>query len=117
MTELEKMTAAFIETMFFVETNIDTSIPSGCALSEEARLDIAADCHSFWRRFHCYLPYVRPNGQTAEEMGSDFYYTRNGHGVGFWDTEWEPYCTMLTKGAQGYGEMNPYRGDDGLIYV
>ena len=29
--------------------------PADCELADEARADIAADCHSFWRRFGCYI--------------------------------------------------------------
>ena len=42
-----------------------------------------------------------------------------GHGVGFWDGGWDhtPYAEMLDKVATGYGELEPYLGDDGRVYA
>ena len=53
-----------------------------------------------------------------EEAGSDFWFTRNRHGVGFWDGDWEEKigCT-LTEKANEFGECELYVEDDGLIYV
>jgi hypothetical protein len=53
----------------------------------------------------------------AEEAGRDFWFTRNDHGVGFWDGDWpEPDATLLTEAAKSFGESDPhvYRGK---IYV
>jgi hypothetical protein len=50
--------------------------------------------------------------------GHDFWLTRNGHGAGFWDGDWpEPLATVLTDAAHAFGELSPYVGDDGLIYL
>ena len=50
--------------------------------------------------------------------GHDFWLTRNGHGAGFWDGDWEPEATAerLTDAAHAYGETYLYVGDDGMIY-
>jgi len=57
-----------------------------------------------------------------EQIGYDFYLTRNRHGAGFWDrfggdTEGARFGRVLTDAAHPYGEACPYVGDDGLIYV
>jgi hypothetical protein len=53
-----------------------------------------------------------------EHAGRDFWYTRNGHGCGFWDGDWpELVGEQLTVLAESYGEMYLYRGDDGRLYV
>jgi hypothetical protein len=39
--------------------------------------------------------------------GHDFWLTRNGHGAGFWDGDWnEPAATKLTDAASAFGEYN-----------
>lgn len=54
----------------------------------------------------------------SEQAGHDFWLTRNGHGVGFWETsDWEEDAGQkLTASAKAFGECNLYVGDDGLIY-
>lgn len=53
-----------------------------------------------------------------EHAGRDFWYTRNGHGCGFWDGDWpDEVGKRLTDAAEGYGEQALYIGDDGVIYV
>ena len=58
-------------------------------------------------------------GCSVEEYaGHDFWLTRNGHGVGFWDGYWiDPAATRLTDAAHAFGEIDLYVGDDGLIYA
>lgn len=41
-----------------------------------------------------------------EHAGRDFWYTRNGHGCGFWDGDWnEPAASVLTAAAKSAGEV------------
>ena len=51
-----------------------------------------------------------------EQMGHDFWLTRNHHGAGFWDRGWEGLGDSLTTIAQSYGSFDLYIGDDWLIY-
>jgi hypothetical protein len=51
-----------------------------------------------------------------EQHGHDFWLTRNGHGVGFWDRGYGAVGDRLSKAAERYGEVWPYVGDDGLVY-
>ena len=119
-TDLQKFTDAYLEALFFAEVGGDSEIPDDAELSEETQLNIEAECRSFWRRFGCYInteTCQNAFNDTVKQAGHDFYLTRNGHGVGFWETEWpKPYRDMLTKGAESYGPMEIYLGDDGLIY-
>lgn len=49
--------------------------------------------------------------------GHDFWLTRNGHGAGFWDGDWEKEAgERLTKASKKFGEFNLYVGDDGKIH-
>jgi hypothetical protein len=54
-----------------------------------------------------------------ERAGYDFYFTRNGAGVGFWETDkWEdPYGKQLTTAAKKFGSIDGYVGDDDKVYV
>lgn len=50
-------------------------------------------------------------------VGHDFWLTRNGHGAGFWDGDYEENLgRFLTEQSKPYGEVNLYVGDDGDIY-
>lgn len=58
--------------------------------------------------------------QGADQFGSDFYMTRVGHGVGFWDRD-AGVCGERLTALVGYGtafpQIDAYFGDDGLVYV
>jgi hypothetical protein len=62
---------------------------------------------------------IRDTGATPmAQAGHDFWFTRNGAGVGFWeDSDWpKPYGDILDKAAKRFGETGLYVGDDGHIY-
>lgn len=41
------------------------------------------------------------------DAGADFHFTRNGHGTGFWDRDYE-YANKLTEHAKIYGSAELY---------
>ena len=45
----------------------------------------------------------------------DFWLTRNRHGAGFWDGDYEN-GEVLTDIADSFGEVSTYEGDDLLLY-
>jgi hypothetical protein len=50
--------------------------------------------------------------------GRHFWWTRNGHGAGFWDGDWpEEDGEFLTELSQRFGEIDLYVGDDQQIYA
>lgn len=120
MNDLERFTASYIEALYFVDTGDDDQPAKDAELAPETLLDIQAECRSFWRRFGHYvntLICIEAFADSVVQAGYDFYFTRNGHGVGFWEDEWPgAYRELLTNGANGYGTMDIYLGDDGLIY-
>jgi len=72
-------------------------------------------------RTDCELFKAKADGlySIAEESRAahDFWLTRNGHGAGFWDGDWqEPEASQLTALSKEFGEVNLYIGDDGMIY-
>ena len=56
-------------------------------------------------------------GDTWDDYaGHDFWLTRNGHGVGFWDRGLGELGDRLTKAAKTYGDADLYVGDDGKLH-
>ena len=57
-------------------------------------------------------------GGELERAGHDFWLTRNGHGAGFWDGDWDDDIgRRLTEASDVFGTVDLYVGDDGLIYA
>lgn len=53
----------------------------------------------------------------AEQLGHDIWLTRNRHGAGFFDHNYDPDMEkQLTMAAQALKEVNLYVGDDGVLY-
>lgn len=58
----------------------------------------------------------------AQSAGTDFWYTRNNHGVGFWDPDRQRHygkanAEAMAKYSKQAGTCDAYVGDDGKIYV
>jgi hypothetical protein len=71
------------------------------------------------------LEFIKKARETVEDYddleestcGHDFFLTRNGHGAGFWDGDYEEEIgKKLTELSEAFSESNPYFGDDGKIY-
>lgn len=93
----------------------------GFAFSEEASLQIALDCRAFFKANREALEQAATvPGYSWAHAGHDFWLTRAGHGVGYWDRA-ELYADRLgdrlTDASRQAGEQWPYIGDDGLIYL
>ncbi len=104
-----------------------------CDLPPETVAKAEADCAEFFSR--CAASGVDPladyqseggksRGESAPVCAHDFHYTRNGHGVGFWE-EIEPGtrtgrkpapAEILCKVAQSFPVLELYRGDDEKRY-
>lgn len=80
-------------------------------IAEETLASILDDCKAFQR------DHAVDIGSELERAGHDFWLTRNGHGAGFWDGDWEDDIGQrLTDASDVYGSVDLYVGDDGLIY-
>lgn len=80
-------------------------------VSEEAQQQAWADVVGFTEVAGADL-----DGLDDEQIGHDFYLTRNGHGAGFWDRGLGERGDRLSAAAKTFGEANLYAGDDGLLY-
>jgi len=91
-------------------------------LALEALDEIKADCALFQRDNAKLLAqaYACVGGYGEAAAGRDFWYTRNGHGVGFWDRglgQVGDDLAALCGWRTSFAEINPYLGDDGLVYL
>ena len=57
------------------------------------------------------------NKWSLEQLGHDFWLTRNGHGTGFWDRGHGDLGDKLTQWAKTFSGCDPYEGDDGKVYL
>ena len=117
-TALDAFTQSYIEAVFFTEATADTEIGANATLddlSPEAWQTMIEQCDVFKKAAGQAL--IDDYGHT--EAGHDFWFTRNGHGVGFWEGDHGKLETWrwLDILARTFVGVNLYRGDDGLIYT
>lgn len=89
--------------------------PECVAAMRESCTDFAKSNHADLQAYGVF----RPTGEayTWEECaGHDFWLTRNGHGVGFWDRGMGALGERLSDAAKVYGAVDLYVGDDGKVY-
>lgn len=96
---LDSFTQGYIEAMFFTEcepgANADSHDPETqsalhgeCGfvdLAPEALARIVAHCAAFQASNAELLEIAYERDYDSEQAGRDFWFTRNGHGVGYWD--------------------------------
>ena len=111
----------YISAMYFTDSGEDGDpIPCGALLSDDALESTINDCRQFCETMQEDLARAEERGYTMERAGADFWFTRNGHGVGFWDRdelESGGIGERLTAEAQRFGEVWPCVDDNGFIYI
>lgn len=120
---LDAFTQGYIEAAFFTDASApddgDLQDASFAEVAPSALDEITADCAS-WQMANVALldkAYER-DGYDAKRAGNDYWFSRNGHGVGFWARK-ELRADGLgdaLHAACKWREVHVYRGDDGLIY-
>ena len=120
-SEIGNFTDAYIEAMLWSSTDDnDEPLDENYDVSDiatEFMSKIKRDCKKFLRENYQYI-----EEDEMKQAGHDFWLTRNGHGAGFWDGDWDYEINgknvgdHLTKEAKKFGEVIPYIGDDGKIY-
>ena len=82
-------------------------------IDPKSKAALKAECERFQRENAADLA-----GFEESAAGADFWFTRCGHGVGYWDGDYpEPQATRLTEASERYGNVDLYVGDDGVIYA
>lgn len=88
-------------------------------LAEATKKQMELDCIAF--RALCEAKCPQELAEYLEKFdeshfGHDFWLTRNGHGVGFWDRSLDSNGELLTKWSGVMGGVDLYIGDGGRIY-
>jgi len=83
--------------------------------SPEAMEQMEQDAEDFFAKAEDLL--AQTGVEDSRQHGYDFWLTRNGHGVGFWDRGYGEVGDKLTALADKYGSSDMYKGDDGKAYV
>ncbi|CAB4240934.1 hypothetical protein UFOVP56_36 [uncultured Caudovirales phage] len=73
-----------------------------------------ADCAAFVALAD---PLLIEKGLNSAKIGHDFWLTRNGHGVGFWDRGLGEVGDKLTEIGERFKGVDLYVGDDGRLYT
>lgn len=119
---LPDFTRGYVEALFFTEANPDNEELEDATfddLAPEALAAIIRDCDAFRTKNAALLTAANLAGADDHALGADYWFSRNGHGVGFWSR------SELAPGGIGealhaacrYTEVHVYRGDDGKVYV
>lgn len=140
LDSLDEFTLGYIEALFFTDQGEDNSeewtriakmesepisgsFPNDLGvldLSPESLDRIKRDCAAFQEAAATFLAQAYNRGYDANRAGNDFHYTRNGHGVGFWDRcelEADSLGERLSEIAYKAGAVESYWGDDSKIYL
>ena len=137
MKKLDQFTQAYIEAMLW-SSNDESDEYGGKPLEDNYSIEdfapetlekIIAECKQFQEENADDLEQV-PDMRFAtdshgnnsctgyESAGHDFWLTRNGHGAGFWDRDYDQgVMDRLTEACKKFGECWVYVGDDGLLYI
>jgi hypothetical protein len=131
--DLDSFTQGYIEAMFFTSTGTgdDEGLEDSTfeELAPETLESIKADCAAFQstnadllERAYELLEvdpkarYVTDRCEAEQACGRDYWFSRNGHGVGFWDRGLGDVGDKLHMACR-YSERYLCRGDDGLLYL
>ena len=86
-------------------------------IGEETMREMREDCAAFMRTNAADLAaMMEATGRDMSSMGHDFWLTRNGHGVGFWDRGAGDLGDRLTDACEAYGGVDLLIGDDGKLH-
>ena len=115
---LRTVTNAYLAAIYFTDTG-DTGQPeSSIKISDEANDRISDDCSLFVEaadNANLLREYVI--WRSLDDLGHDFWLSRNGHGTGFGDRGLGALGDKLHALAKSFKECTAYEGDDGLLYL
>lgn len=110
---LPAIAQGYIRAALFCAVTYDTG--GDCVEIEGAGLDqlapgtlesMAADACRFWIENTESIRRAEQAGHDLDSVGADFWFTRNRHGVGFWDRGLADLGDTLTRAAEASGECD-----------
>ena len=117
--QVDQFVNGCIEALYFTDVHEDSDIPMDAVLSDETIRDIKEDCEIFVNEYASLLNRAIEYGwYDMVQAGRDYWFTRNGHGVGFWDRSELPdeLGESLTQASETRPKVDTYLGDDGNIW-
>lgn len=121
-SNLDDFAQGYVEAMFFTSTgdagDEELEHATFADLAAETVELIVRDCDAFQTAHAALLDRAYQRDYDAKQAGRDYWFTRNGHGVGYWDRkvlEADGLGDELSDAA-GRCEVDLYRGDDGKLY-
>lgn len=120
--KLAPFVRGYLEALFFTDCGPDSDDLKDATFADMASHTVAyivKDCETWQATNAALLALAYERDYDAEQAGRDYWFTRNGHGVGFWDREALNIDDLGDKlsDACRYHAVNVYRGDDGRVYV
>lgn len=127
LKSLDLFTRGYVEAMFFADVR-EEELPDASVsdLSADARKQIVDECALFQQRYEDDLTEAYDSGRIDdddekrnydEEMaGRDFWYTRQGHGVGYWCRDLGDIGDTLAKHCSGWRALDLYKSKNGQIH-
>jgi hypothetical protein len=122
-TSLDAFTQGYIEAMFFTSTGPDDDIKSATVadLHPDTLKSIIFECAEFQEANRADIDEAtdngRINGYDDAAAGRDFWYSRNGHGVGYFDRDIGDVGAKLQNAAYQACESTLYLGDDNFLHL
>jgi hypothetical protein len=118
--DLDEFTQGYLQALFFTECHSDNPELEDATfadLAPESLSDAISECAQFQadNKGPLNLAYSR-GSYDAAQAGRDYWFTRNGHGVGFWDRGLGHVGETLSDACR-YAEVDVYRGDDGKVHL
>lgn len=105
---LKKIIVGYIEALYWTEEEHlgreagDLSVAAHCSIENDVRCFVARAGDLF-------------EDMAPEQIGHDFWLTRNRHGAGFWDRGLGERGDRLSDIAKEFGESWPYLDDEGYV--
>lgn len=112
--ELTAIVRGYLEAAMFCDAE---DIPSSKLFALSAIARAYGECARFMHDNYDALWAARHTGLTWMQLGRDLWFTRNGHGVGFWDRGLGDLGEQLTEAAKAMGGQDIYLGDDSFVYL
>lgn len=83
------------------------------AFDPQTRSELRGDLHAF---VMSNVDDIAESGLDSEQIGHDFWMTRQHHGVGFWDRGLGEVGTRLTEACHPFGEVYLERSENSVVY-
>ena len=111
MSNIQTMTDAYIEAIYFTDTGDDSQPKPSQELTSLCRVHAYVSCCNFYMAATETLG-IHPGHIDWRQVGHDLWLTRNGHGTGFWDRDNSVYGDPgATQKAQHHHSHDLHKPD------